>query len=144
MVGVGEYKRNDQSVGNDRRDRTEVSVPPQSIASQGAEQCCQRAENDVGQRAARDQVADKASERQAGDRGGGKERQDRQALRKADLYGAAGQVETCSDHSQDSIERGDQRCIGDIICFVYRTVYVLIHCVILLSFGVFCNVSQLC
>ena len=61
MVGIGEDERNDQCIGDDRRNCAEIAVAAKRIGPQGTEQSCQCAEDDIRQYAAGDQVADQAA-----------------------------------------------------------------------------------
>ena len=69
MVGVGENERNDQRVGNDRRDGAEETVPAKSVRADRADEGRQSSENDIRQRTARHYVADQAAQRQSGNSG---------------------------------------------------------------------------
>ena len=118
MVGVGQYKRDDQRVGDNGRDRAQEAVLPKRVGAKGAEQGRESAENNIGQRAAGQYIAQKASKRQAGDGSGSQEGQDRECLRKADLYGSAREIESRGDHGQDRIKCGDQGRLGDVNGFL--------------------------
>ena len=86
--------------------------------SQGPEQCREGSENNIRKHTSGQDIAEKTAECQTRDRGGSEERHDRKCFRKADLYGAAREIEPGGDHGQDCIERGDQGRLSDISGFL--------------------------
>ena len=84
-----------------------------------AEKRRQRAENDVKNVAAEQDVAEKASDRQSGDGRRREERQNRQRFREADLDRAVREVEARGDACEDDVDRGDHRRLCEEQCLVF-------------------------
>ena len=116
VIGVGQDKRNDQGVGDNGRDRAQKAVFPKHVSADGAQERRERAEDDVGQRAAGQNIAEKTPDRETGDRGRSEKGHDRERFGETDLDGAAGKVKSRRDHSERGIERCDHSGMSDIKC----------------------------
>ncbi len=106
-IAVDQHKRHDDRVGCDRAYRGAPFPSTERISTKCTEQSCQTAENNVGQRASCQNIAEQTADKEAGNGSRGEIRQNRECLGEPNLHGIVGKSESVGDKGQHNVDGGD-------------------------------------
>ena len=112
-VGKAQDGRNDEHIGKHGRQRHEPLVFAQGIGAERADERCQAAENDVGQRTACEQIGKQTAGKKTGHGSTREGGQHTERLGKAHLDDTLVQTDEGTQPCQDDVERGDQRAAAE-------------------------------
>ena len=114
-VGITKHKRNDDGICENGRKGGEkyISDSSQLPGSKRRDQSGKRAENDVRNGTARQDVADQTADEQSGDCGGGKKGKDGKSFRETDLNGIVRESKGVGYKGEHNVEGGYHCRLGE-------------------------------
>ena len=110
-VGKPQDKRNNERVCNHRRPGTKEAMFAQHVSPKGADQSCNRSEDNIRQCGAGDEIGEQTTGKKPRHRRRRKKRQDGQSFRKPTLNHPAGEVKSPGENRKSDVERCNHGCL---------------------------------